>query len=104
MSVPLSKGGNVSLNKEAPGRTTITVGLGWDVRPAGGPDYNLDASALLCGESGKVLSDEHLVFCNNLRSPDGSVTHSGGKPTDGGHRDNEQMHIDLANVPPVVQK
>ena len=32
MSVSLSKGGNVSLSKEAPGLTNILVGLGWDDR------------------------------------------------------------------------
>ncbi|ORT98118.1 hypothetical protein UK99_02920, partial [Frankia casuarinae] len=32
MGVSLSKGGNVSLTKEAPGLTNILVGLGWDVR------------------------------------------------------------------------
>ncbi|GAA2925047.1 hypothetical protein GCM10020221_21250 [Streptomyces thioluteus] len=45
MGVPLTKGGNVSLSKQAPGLTAVTVGLGWQA----GPGYDLDASALLCG-------------------------------------------------------
>ncbi|MEU3093038.1 TerD family protein, partial [Streptomyces massasporeus] len=73
MGVSLSKGGNVSLSKEAPGLTAVLVGLGWDVRTTTGTDYDLDASALLVNESGKVLSDQHFVFFNNLKSPDGSV-------------------------------
>ena len=32
MGVSLAKGGNVSLTKEAPGLTSVLVGLGWDVR------------------------------------------------------------------------
>ena len=36
MAVSLSKGGNVSLTKEAPGLTAVTVGLGWDVRTTTG--------------------------------------------------------------------
>ena len=32
MGVSLSKGGNVSLTKEAPGLTAVAVGLGWDAR------------------------------------------------------------------------
>lgn len=32
MSVTLSKGGNVSLNKEAPGLSAAVVGLGRDAR------------------------------------------------------------------------
>ncbi|CAM5287768.1 hypothetical protein SALBM217S_06688 [Streptomyces griseoloalbus] len=54
MGVSLSKGGNVSLSKEAPGLTAVLVGLGWDVRTTTGTDYDLDASALLLDASGKV--------------------------------------------------
>ena len=46
MAVSLSKGGNVSLTKEAPGLTAVTVGLGWDVRTTTGTDFDLDASAI----------------------------------------------------------
>ncbi|WP_438290457.1 TerD family protein [Streptomyces sp. HUAS TT7] len=103
MGVPLSKGGNVSLSKQAPGLTTVIVGLGWRVGPAAGAGYDLDASALLCDQSGKVLSDQHFVFFNNLHSPDGSVTHSGSStPADG--VDNEQIRVDIARVPADVTK
>ena len=44
MGVSLAKGGNVSLTKEAPGLTSVLVGLGWDVRTTTGADYDLDAS------------------------------------------------------------
>ncbi|MBB5107474.1 TerD family protein, partial [Streptomyces spectabilis] len=81
MGVSLSKGGNVSLSKEAPGLTAVLVGLGWDVRTTTGTDYDLDASALLCDDSGKVISDQHFIFYNNLTSPDGSVEHTGDNLT-----------------------
>ena len=68
MGVSLSKGGNVSLSKAAPGLTAVLVGLGWDVRTTTGTDYDLDASALLLDTSGKVISDGHFVFYNNLTS------------------------------------
>ncbi|WP_414170092.1 TerD family protein [Streptoverticillium reticulum] len=99
MAVTLSKGGNVSLSKEAPGLTAVTVGLGWDVRTTTGADYDLDASALLCDVSGRVLSDQHFVFFNNLGSPEGSVRHSGDNLTGGGDGDDEQIQVDLAGVP-----
>ncbi|MEU7166600.1 TerD family protein [Streptomyces morookaense] len=99
MAVTLSKGGNVSLSKEAPGLTAVTVGLGWDVRTTTGADYDLDASALLCDVSGRVLSDQHFVFFNNLSSPEGSVRHSGDNLTGGGDGDDEQIQVDLATVP-----
>ena len=57
------------LTKAAPGLTAVNVGLGWDVRTTTGADFDLDASALLLGADGKVLSDQHFVFFNNLKSP-----------------------------------
>ncbi|MES2572882.1 MAG: TerD family protein, partial [Verrucomicrobiota bacterium] len=36
MAISLTKGGNVSLSKSAPGLTNIVVGLGWDVRASDG--------------------------------------------------------------------
>ena len=49
MAVSLSKGGNVSLSKEAPGLTGVTVGLGWDSRATDGAAFDLDASVFICG-------------------------------------------------------
>ncbi|GAQ55175.1 TerD family protein [Streptomyces acidiscabies] len=104
MSVSLSKGGNVSLSKEAPGLTAVRVALGWDVRTTTGADYDLDASALLCGENGKVLSNAHFVFYNNLKSPDGSVEHTGDNLTGEGDGDDEVIEVNLAAVPAEVAK
>ncbi|MFC5722910.1 TerD family protein [Streptomyces gamaensis] len=105
MSVTLAKGGNVSLSKEAPGLTAVSVGLGWQARTTTGADYDLDASALLCGASGKVLSDRHFVFFNNLASPDGSVQHTGDELVGGtGAGDDETIHVDLTQVPAEVAR
>ncbi|MBZ4323081.1 TerD family protein [Streptomyces huiliensis] len=97
MGVPLTKGGNVSLSGQAPGLTAVTVGLGWQVAPG----CDLDASALLCDRSGRVLSDGHFVFFNNLTSPDGSVRHGGDA---GGEGDAQRIHIELGRVPAEVTK
>ncbi|GAA0673311.1 calcium homeostasis/redox stress adaptation protein [Kitasatospora atroaurantiaca] len=104
MGVSLAKGGNVSLSKEAPGLTAVIVGLGWDVRSTTGADFDLDASALLCNEGGRVVSDQHFVFFNNLSSPEGSVEHSGDNLTGGGDGDDEQIKVDLVAVPAEVSK
>ncbi|MGW3246809.1 TerD family protein [Streptomyces sp. NPDC001070] len=104
MGVSLSKGGNVSLTKEAPNLTAVIVGLGWDARTTTGSDFDLDASALLTGTEGKVLSDQHFVFFNNLRSPDGSVEHTGDNITGEGEGDDEQIKVNLAAVPADVAK
>ncbi|CAG6398022.1 TerD family protein [Streptomyces cocklensis] len=104
MGVSLSKGGNVSLTKEAPGLTAVTVGLGWDVRTTTGTDFDLDASALLLDAAGKVVSDKHFVFFNNLKSPDGSVEHTGDNLTGEGEGDDEAIKVNLAGVPVEVDK
>ena len=104
MGVSLNKGGNVSLTKEAPGLTAVIVGLGWDVRSTTGTDFDLDASAILANSAGRVLSDAHFVFFNNLTSPDGSVEHTGDNLTGEGEGDDEQVKVDLARVPAEVDK
>jgi tellurium resistance protein TerD len=104
VGVSLSKGGNVSLTKEAPGLTAVVIGLGWDVRTTTGSDFDLDASALLCTAEGKVLSDKHFVFFNNLKSPEGAVEHTGDNLTGEGEGDDEQIKVNLATVPPEATK
>lgn len=104
MPVSLSKGGNVSLSKEAPGLSAITVGLGWDARVTDGADFDLDASAFLLGETGKVRADADFIFYNNKTSSDGSVVHQGDNRTGAGEGDDEQVFIDLSKIPADVQK
>ncbi|MDQ2751035.1 MAG: TerD family protein [Pseudonocardiales bacterium] len=104
MSVSLSKGGNVSLTKEAPGLAAVLVGLGWDARTTSGAAFDLDASALMVGTSGKILSDAHFVFFNNLTSPDGSVEHTGDNLTGEGEGDDEVIKVNLAGVPGEADK
>lgn len=104
MSVSLSKGGNVSLSKQAPGLTAVVVGLGWDPRTTTGADFDLDASAIMLDTSGRVLSDSHFVFFNNLKSPEGSVEHMGDNLTGGGEGDDEQIKVNLAAVPAEAGK
>jgi tellurium resistance protein TerD len=104
MAVTLSKGGNVSLTKEAPGMTAVLVGLGWDARTTTGTDFDLDASALLLNSTGKVVSDKHFVFFNNTTSPDGSVEHTGDNLTGEGEGDDETIKVNLAAVPAEVDK
>ena len=104
MSVSLTKGGNVSLTKEAPGLTNATVGLGWDARTTTGQDFDLDASALILGASGKVLSDGHFIFYNNLTSPEGTVRHSGDIRDGAAAGDDESIQVDLATLSPETDR
>ena len=104
MSVSLTKGGNVSLTKQAPGMTEVLVGLGWDARTTTGDDFDLDASAIMLTAEGKALSDKHFIFFNNTASPEGSVQHTGDNLTGEGEGDDEAINVDLRAVPPEVTK
>ena len=104
MGVSLSKGGNVSLSKAAPNLTAVIVGLGWDARTTTGTDFDLDASALLLNAEGRVGNDQNFVFFNNLKSPDGSVEHTGDNLTGEGEGDDEQVKVNLAGVPADVTR
>jgi tellurium resistance protein TerD len=104
MGVSLTKGGNVSLTKAAPSLSTLVLGLGWDLRTTTGADFDLDASALVAGTDGKVLTNGHFVFFNNKRSPDGAVEHSGDNLTGEGEGDDETITVTVTALPPEVDK
>lgn len=104
MAINLQKGQNVSLSQEAPGMTQIHAGLGWDTQNFTGADFDLDVQVFLTDGGSKVLSDGHFVFFNNLKSPDGSVEHTGDNLTGEGEGDDEVVLVDLNKVDSKVEK
>ncbi len=104
MAISLQKGGNTSLSRTNPGLNRIRVGLGWDVRVTSGDAFDLDASAFLLGESGKIRSSADFIFYNQLKSSCGSVEHTGDNRTGEGDGDDETINVMLNSVPADVQK
>jgi tellurium resistance protein TerD len=104
MAVSLIKGTNVSLTKEAPNVSAVTVGLGWDVRQTDGAAFDLDASAFVVGQNDKVLSDAHFIFYNNKSTPDGAVIYGGDNRTGDGAGDDETIKVDFAKLGADVKK
>jgi tellurium resistance protein TerD len=104
MAISLSKGGNVSLTKSAPGLTSILIGLGWDARATDGAAFDLDASAFLLKTDGKVASDADFIFFNQAASADGSVKHLGDNTTGAGDGDDEVIKVNLPGVAADVDK
>ncbi|WP_436659802.1 TerD family protein [Acinetobacter sp. P1(2025)] len=104
MAISLSKGGNISLTKEAPTLVNVLLGLGWDARVTDGAAYDLDASAFLLGANGKARSDSDFIFYGQKASADGSVVHQGDNRTGDGDGDDEQIKIDLSKVPADVTR
>ncbi len=105
MGVSLTKGGRVSLNKEAPGLKKILIGLGWDTNTSDtGAEFDLDASVFLLNTQGKVQNDRDFVFYNNLTSTDGSVIHTGDNRTGAGDGDDEAIKIDLSKISSYIKE
>ena len=94
MAINLQKGQRESIT--AP---KFTIGLGWDTNTSStGQAFDLDASVFILGENGKMLSDQHFVFYNNLRSPNDAVIHTGDNLTGDGDGDDEQVMVDLSKI------
>ena len=107
MSISLAKGQRVSLEKVSPGLKNIFIGLGWDLKATDtGSDFDLDGSAFLLGSNGKLVSENHFIFYNNLQSPDPdkSVRVLGDNRTGAGQGDDEVIEVDLTKVPADVEK
>jgi tellurium resistance protein TerD len=104
MTISLTKGGNVSLTKQAPGLSAVVVGLGWDARTTDGQAFDLDSSAIACNAGGTVYSPGHFVFFNNLTSPDGAIHHTGDNVTGEGAGDDEQIRVNLVGLAADLDK
>lgn len=96
MAINLQKGQRESINTPR-----FTIGLGWDTNSSStGTSFDLDASVFILGENKKLLSDQHFVFYNNLKSPDAAVEHTGDNLTGDGDGDDEQIEVDLSKIDP----
>ncbi|MDR1215991.1 MAG: TerD family protein [Treponema sp.] len=105
MAVSLSKGQKVDLTKGNPGLSKLTVGLGWDTNKYdGGADFDLDASAFLLGDNGKIRNESDFVFYNQPKHPSGGVHSTGDNRTGVGEGDDEQIKVDLQKIPADVAK
>ena len=109
MSVNLSKGQKISLDKEAGGTLSrVVMGLGWDAIKKGGLfgfgaktiSVDLDASCIMFGEDNRPLD---YVWFRQLKSKDGSIVHTGDNRTGAGDGDDEQIIVDLSKVPANVK-
>jgi len=131
MAISLKKGQGVSLKKTDNDLSTVTIGLGWDIREApkksllagifGGnesdkSEYDLDVCAFLCGADGKIpnvgrdgqgkttLIGGDVIFFNNMRHNTGHVWLTGDNRTGAGDGDDEQIIVKLNDLPEVYAK
>lgn len=105
MAVNLKKGQKVDLTKGNSSLKKLIIGLGWDInRYSGSSDFDLDASAFLLGDTGKVTEDADFVFYGNTKHSSGSVIHTGDNLTGDGEGDDEQILVDLSLIPSNISK
>jgi len=118
MGINLQKGQKINLSKQRNGLSRVMVGLGWDEaqpvqrggffsRPQPTQEIDCDAFAILLGYDGHLINHatelpQCTVFFNNLRWPNGSIQHMGDNLTGAGEGDDEQIFVDLNNVPSYV--
>ncbi|KRV46537.1 hypothetical protein AQ490_11660 [Wenjunlia vitaminophila] len=94
MTHAMMKGSNIPL-----GASAVRVVLRWSPS-ADVPD--IDASALLLGENGRVRSDRDFVFYNQPRHPSGLVRHRPKRRDSGGITDS--VEVDLGKLDTSVDR
>jgi stress response protein SCP2 len=114
MAIKLEKGQRISLTKEAPKLQRLMCGLGWDVVEAKGgflkglfqanASFDLDASVLCLDQQQKLKDKSDIVYFGNLRHVSNAVTHLGDNLTGEGDGDDEQIIVDLVNLPSKITK
>lgn len=136
MAINLVKGQTIDLRKSDKGDTydlsTVTIGLGWDVRKkqsgffggllGGGKaeEYDLDAIAFLLDSNDKVanlgrtiqrnngqtigLYEGDVIFFNSMKHPSGHIWLTGDNRTGAGDGDDEQIIVKLDSLDNKYQK
>ncbi len=92
---PIQKGQKVLLSSGRPIRQA-DICLGWNSTDA---RCDVDVSAFLLGENGKVIGDDWFVFYGQTKSPDGSTVFEMDGVTD-----REVIRVDLSKLASSVQK
>ncbi len=120
MSVNLQKGQKVELRKSDGGTLRkVVVGLGWDeAQPQQQKKgflasllgtssttnaIDCDATAIAC-INGKLVDNSDIVYFNNLNHKSGAIKHMGDNLTGAGDGDDEQIMVDLQQLPANYDK
>lgn len=107
MAISLQKGQKISLTKDNAGLNKILVGLGWDEAKRSKGLFSFksqqaidcDASVILLTNGKLAAPKEDVVFFGNLKHRSGAIQHMGDNLTGAGEGDDEQIVINLAEVP-----
>ena len=103
----LQKNDILDLTKKDPSLNNIMLAAGWDVAKKGlfsfgSADLDLDLSALLINENGKLMGEDGIIYFNNQRGK-GIYLHNDNR-TGAGSGDDEKVSITLNNLPANCRK
>ncbi len=136
MAINLVKGQTIDLRKNDKGESfdlsSVTIGLGWDVRKTHGgflgklfggaeeAEYDLDAIAFLLDKNGKVANRAYakqtangrtinmfegdVIYFNSMRHPSGHIWLTGDNRTGAGEGDDEQIIVKLDSLDPKYDR
>lgn len=115
MAINLQKGQRISLTKEAPKLQQLMCCLGWDVVEKKGGllsslfstannNFDLDASVICISENQKVRHEKDVIYFGNLRHYSNAIIHQGDNLTGEGEGDDEQIIINLTQLPIEINK
>lgn len=94
---PLRKGQKTALTPQGQSITRLKACFGWNINDS---RCDMDASAFLVAETGKVPGDEWFVFYGQVASPDSSVRFS----NDSSNKDREIINVDFSRLNPAIKK
>ena len=112
MSVSLQKGQKVDLTKGNAGLKRLIVGLGWDAAEQKkglfgmkkASEIDCDSSSFLFSTSINLIYKSYILYFGNLRHKTGAITHLGDNLTGEGDGDDEQLIIELDQIPQNYEK
>ena len=93
---PVQRGQKTPLGIGQGAGARLRVAFGWNVTDA---RCDIDASAFLLGQDGRVPSDDWFVFYGQPASPDGAVRFAGGSA-----EEREEIAIDFGRLDPSIQR
>jgi tellurium resistance protein TerZ len=100
MSINLVKGQNVPLKSPSGAQLTkCFMGLGWD-EVQSGKSIDLDASCVMFSDSGQIVD---TIWFRDMKSSNGAVYLTEDNRTGKGQGDDEQIYVNLANIPANVK-
>lgn len=108
MVIKLTTGQQISLKKDSSSLTVMLYSLGWDSVEAEGinrllqSDFDLDIAVLCLDENGKVRKGADVIYYGNPNHVSGAISHLGDNMTGEGEGDNEQILINLSQIPDEI--